>query len=279
MNSPLDVTTKNMTSDKWLELHENLQDLLAGYYDNELEDDQVNLVEAHLIGCQACRNDLHRQQTLSQHLESMPLSKMSPSAHKKIDKALENIPLKKAFSQKLKIWFAESLLFINSYKMNLKLATLFGASGWGIALLLTISIYLPQYNQPNSNTIPMIKDALTEYYEMEGKALPVSIENNKELKPPISWPNTRLLSSWSTKIGGSPAKVYALRSGNNIIFQYQINESIFFRNAVVRKAISENGSYSVRDNKTGVLAIPLSNSGVLVVGEKNSLPTPENIIF
>lgn len=279
MNNPLDVTTKNMNSDKWLELHENLQDLLAGYIDNELDDEQVNLVEAHLIGCEACRNDLHRQQALSKHLESMPLSKMSSSTHKRIDKVLEDISLKNLNSQKPRFSIFESLSFINRFIMNLKLATLLGASGWGIALLLSISLFLPHFNNTNSSTIPMIQDVLTEYYEMEDKALPVSTENNKGLKPPLSWPNTQLLSSWTTKIGGAPAKVYALRNGNNIVFQYQINESIFFRNPIVRKAISENGSYSVRDKKIEVLAIPLTNSGVLVVGKKNSLPIPEKIIF
>lgn len=280
MNNPLDVGTKDMTSDKWLELHEHLQDLLAGYIDNELDEKQVNLVEAHLIGCEACRNDLHRQQALSKQLETMPLSKMSSSAHKKIDKVLEDISLNKSFSKKPGFWVFESISFIKKFIMNLKLTTLIGAGGWGVALLLSISLFLPHFNKTNSDTIPMIEDALTEYYKMEGRTFPVLIENNnKGLKPPISWPNAQLLSSWSTEIGGAPAKVYALRSGNNIVFQYQINESIFFRNPIVRKAISENGSYSVHDKKTKVLAFPLTNSGVLVVGEKNSLPMPEQIIF
>jgi len=290
MNSPFDKSTKstnavninpeNMHTEKWIELHENLQDMLAGYIDNELENEQIMLVEAHLIGCEACRNDLGRQQALSQRLESIPSSRISSLANQKIDKALEDAALENVLSRQQPLWLSSSLSFIKRRLPNLSLTSILGVSGWGVAMLLAVIIFSPQFKVHTTSTIPMIQDALTEYYEMEGKALPVTDTHNiGTVKPPLTWPNTQLLATWATRIAGAPAQVFALRSGHNIIFQYQINAAVFFRNPVVRKAISKKGSYAMRDNKTDVLAFPLTNSGVLVVGAADSLPESGQILF
>jgi len=282
MNNPTDIKAENMNTGKWIELHETLQDLLAGYIDKELEDEQIMLVEAHLIGCEACRNDLARQQALSQRFESIPSSRMTSSAHQMLDIALDEALLKNELESKQPplLWLSSSLIFIKKIMPKFSLAAMLSASGWSVALLLTIIIFAPQFNQRNTSTIPMIQDALTEYNEMQGKALPVTnTDSNKKLKPPLSWSNTQLLSSWATNIAGAPAQVFAIRSGHNIIFQYQVDESVFFRNPIVRDAIVEKGNYTIHNKKTDVLAIPLSKSGVIVVGATNSLPKPENIRF
>jgi len=275
MNMPFDMNTTER-----IELHETLQDLLAGYVDNELDDEQTTLVEAHLIGCKACRNDLQRQQALSHCLESMPGARLPGSAHQKIDTALESAAVEKVPSVTLPFWLSSTITFLKSRVLNFRLASLVGASGWGVALLLAIIIIEPHFNNASTRSIPMIQDALAEYYEMESKVLPASDTTNKAIiKAPLSWPNAQLLSSWETRIAGAPAQVFALRSGHNIIFQYQVSEAVFFRNPVVRKAISKTGSYAVRDNKTDVLAIPFTDSGVLVVGATDSLPKPEQLVF
>jgi len=275
MDIPFDINTQNR-----IELHETLQDLLAGYVDYELDNEQIMFVEAHLIGCEACRNDLSRQKALSQRLESIPTSRMSAAVHQNLDKALEAVAYEKVPLVKLPVWLLSLIAFVESRMPHFSLASIIGASGWGVALLLSVIIIEPHFNLSNARQIPMIQDAVAEYYEMEGRALPVSgMKNKAAIKPPLNWPNTQLLSSWATKIAGAPAQVFALRSGHNIIFQYQINEAVFFRNPVVRKAISKNGSYALRDNKTDILAIPFTDSGILVVGATDSLPKPEQIVF
>ena len=277
MNNPT-----NMNSTKWIELHETLQDLLAGYIDKELKTEDILLVEAHLIGCEACRNDLSRQQVLSKRIELIPSSRMTSSTHIKIDKALEQSSLNSDLEDKKSFyfWLSSPLYFLKKYMSKLNYATMISASGWSVALLLAIIIFSPQISEENTSAIPMIQDALTEYSEMQDKALPVTYtDKNIQRKAPLSWPNTQLLSSWTTDIAGSPAQVFAIRSGHNIIFQYQVDESVFFRNPVVRQAITKEGSYFRHNIKTDVLAIPFSKSGVIVVGTKNSLPKPESIIF
>lgn len=136
MDNPFDESTKNtnsvninpenMHTAKWIEPHENLQDMLAGYIDNELADEQIMLVEAHLIGCEACRNDLGRQQALSQRLESIPSSRISSLANQKIDKALENAALENVPSRQQPLWLSSSLSFIKRRLPNFSLTSILG---------------------------------------------------------------------------------------------------------------------------------------------------------
>ena len=88
-----------------------------------------------------------------------------------------------------------------------------------------------------------------------------------------------MLAAWKTEIGGAPAQAFAMRSGHSIVFQYQIDESVFFRNPAVRQAVQTSGNYQTRTQDTDVMALPLTNAGLLLVGPADSLPSPEQLTF
>jgi len=257
---------------KWSDLHSQLQDMLAGYVDDELDNDQKLLVEAHLSGCQQCRNDMARQQVIARRLEVMPPPRLSTESHRHIDQLLssESISIKQV-KQSIKARFVSFITKVN----RLSLRNTINASGWGIAFVLAVVILMPTLPAEKTVKIPMITDAISEYRGLEDKALPTSMNQSK--KPPVNWPNAHLLATWQSTIAGEPAQVYALRSGRNIVFQYHINESVLFRNPVVRKAIAESGNYKVRANKLDVIAMPLTDAGILIVGPTDSLPAPEKV--
>ncbi len=265
---------------KWADLHEQLQDMLAGYADNELNDEQTLQVEAHLAGCEDCRNDLARQTVLSHRLDDIPLPKMSASLHQQLDQALDNSPPKNTAG--LPGFFWEFPASITRHLGKFATSAFMGISGWMVATALVIVMLLPSLgivgqHDKNQYEIPMVEDALVQYHEMKGKMLPVSSHSasNADLpKLPLEWPNAHLLASWKTQISGAPAQAFAIRSGDNIVFQYQIDEAVFFRTPEVRKAVSQAGSYRVRSNNTDVLALPLEKAGLLVVGPAGSLPDP-----
>lgn len=261
--------------EKWNELHSHLQDMLAGYADDELDNEQVLLIEAHLAGCELCRNDLTRQQILSQRLEAMPSPRLGTQAHNEIDESLsgESITYKQT-KQYLSDFFTA---LVANIKTHFSLPKAISAGGWGLAFVLAVIIVMPTVTQDSYGQIPMIADALAEYHELEDKVLPTS--SNKTNKAPINWPNAHLLASWKSKVAGEVAQVYALRSGRNIVFQYHVNESVFFRNPVVRQAIAKSGNYTTQANKMDVIAMPLTNAGILIVGPEDSLPNPENMII
>lgn len=264
------------SNEKWQTLHEGLQDLLAGYIDNELDEQDTLIIEAHLAGCKDCRNDLSRQQVLSQRFESISPARI-PTA---LQQRIENMQLDEPAEMTLRTesdWTKPSTA-INAWLSKLSLKPVFGVSGWAVAMVFAVVMLMPISWQAPSSGIPMINDALAEYHKMKNVSFPVSSKDSV-LKAPALWPEARTLASWTTDVAGEPAQVFAIRSGRNIVFQYQINETVLFRNPVVRQAIADVGNYKHSKDNTDVLALPITDSGVLVVGPAESLPPPEKIDF
>ncbi|WP_197722118.1 anti-sigma factor family protein [Sulfuriflexus mobilis] len=261
---------------KWVKLHESLQDLLAGYADNELDAQDTLIIEAHLAGCEECRRDLSRQQVLSQRLESITPARMPSSLQQRIETMqLEESP--ESHSCGRHTW-TDGFFVLKNWLNQISPQSLFGASGWAVAMAFALVMLLPSSWQSPSSGIPMINDALAEYHKMSNMAFPVSSKDSG-LEAPALWPDARTLATWTTNVAGEPAQVFAIRSGQNIVFQYQINETVLFRNPVVRQAIADSGNYKHSNKKVDVLAFPLSDTGVLVVGPTASLPTPDKIDF
>ncbi|MGI9279407.1 MAG: anti-sigma factor family protein [Endozoicomonas sp.] len=259
----------NTEDSKWKELHNSLQDLLAGYVDNELEDDEVMIVEAHLAGCKLCRDDRARQISLNQSLSSLPLERMSTNLHEKLDLITEQ-PQSTIETRKQKPKVPTPTRWLE--RQWLKLA--FSTGGWATAFALVVALYMQQMpNTPHSD-IPMVADALSQYQTAQKNILPVSQQSTEA---PASWPGGTLLSSWETSIGGAPAKVYAMRSGKDIVFQYRIDESVLFRNPEVRQAIAQQGSYSSEKDGTEVRALPMESSGLLMVGPCRAMPAVNDL--
>lgn len=262
--------------DKWTELHESLQDLLAGYADNELDEQDTLIIEAHLSGCDSCRNDLARQKLLSERLEVIPAQKITSSLQQRID----NIRLEESsdIGDHKGISLDKTFISFKTWLKDMSAQPIFAASGWAFAIVLAVVISLPSVWQIQGNRIPMIDDAVAEYHKMNSMVFP-AVNKNTDIKAPVNFPEGRTLATWATNIAGEPAQAFAVRSGRNIIFQYKINETVLFRNPEVRQAIADFGNYKQRSNKVDVLALPLTDSGVLVVGPAESLPEIKKIEF
>ncbi len=261
---------------RWEALHEHLQDLLAGYVDHELDSEQTAIVEAHLAGCEACRNDLARQQLLSARLKTLPTPRLSDRFNQALDQAVADDIHSVSGAHRRRPWrFAVTVL--NGLR-QVSRPVLLGASGWAVALVLAIVMLGPFQRTADNNPIPMVRDVVMEYRQMRDRPLPVS-EESTATNPPVSWPKSHLLATWETTIGGAPARAFAVRSGKGIVFQYRIDESVFFRNPAVRQAVHQSGNYRTRTWNTDVIALPLDNAGLLIVGPADSLPAPKALRF
>jgi len=124
----------------------------------------------------------------------------------------------------------------------------------------------------------MAQDALAKYNNIDYTTLPAP-EQLSKVKLPANWPNAHLLVTWKTEIGGEAAQAYAVRSGRHIVFQYRIDEAVFFRNPDVRQAVASNGNYRTQTNATTVLALPLQDAGLLVVGPTDIVPSPKQLML
>jgi len=252
--------------DDYSELHLQLQDQLAAYADNELDDQQRTIIKAHLAGCTNCRNDVARQQLLNQRLQNIPVTRVSVKLNQKLDEMLikaRNKPKNKMPSWQLRQFIPQ----LSPLMVSL--------GGWTIALLLSLFILFPNANKTLSN-IPMINDVVNEYENIALNNLP-RVTNVSNVSAPAQFPNGRLLATWKTTVGGANAQAFAVRIGNKLIIQYQISEQVFFRNPDVRQAIATMGELRTHANNLDILAIPMKNSGLLIVGPADTIPERNEI--
>lgn len=260
----------NSTDDNgyWAKLHCQLQDKLAGYVDGELDAKQHMIIEAHLAGCNACRADVKRQQILQQRLRnlsqiSFPVSQ-DTMFDDMIDKALQARP------HRVHGMFA-AVRSIGQRIARVREPLLLG-SGWAVALLITVVMFMSDYSgQAGKTSIPMVNDVVAEYRNIE---LDNHRQNNLSGSHslPVSWSGSRVLATWKTQVGGAPAQAYAVRSGRYLLFQYRVDERVFYRNSQVRDAVAREGHFDLRTDQLDVMALPDASSGVLLVGPADSLP-------
>lgn len=261
-------------NDHWQALHTKLQDLLAAYADDMLDSSDKELIEAHLAGCEACRKDVIRQQILSRRLNSLPVYRMPIKLHQRLDNALNEATPPKEESKTKRIKRGN---FYQNLPNHIKTSFLTTASGWSVAILLLFTIFLPQtLNQKNNSSIPMIEDAINEYQSSSKVKLPIPDKNTNK-KQPITWPGSHVLTNWKTTIGGAPADAFAMRNGDSVIFQYIVDETVFFNNPEVRNSLTKTGKFRIRSNDITVLAIPIESAGILMVGPSKAIPEKNNL--
>lgn len=253
-------------------LHAELQILLAGYLDQELEEDERRQVEAHLIGCVYCREDLIRQTLLQQRLEQERQAVHLPMALQiQLDAMFESGEIHQPRvnmpdNSKKGDWRTGFVAFSRHWS---------GLSGWLAASVLLVILLSPHFLP--ASEVPMIRDALTQYQRMQSIPLPLAAPGSIDpADSPVSWPGSRLLASWSTQVGGEQAKAYWLRSGETTLLVLNISEAVFFRHPEVREALEHQGIFHFR-GVLSVLAIPAATSGILIVGPENALPDKGDI--
>jgi len=150
-------------------------------------------------------------------------------------------------------------------------------SGWAVALILAVVLLVPDYVDHGGAAIPMVEDVVAEYRNINLDAR-LQTEQTDEVTLPVSWPGSRVLTTWKTHIGGAPAQAYAVRSGRYLLFQYRVDEKVFYRNPRVRKAVVNEGSFNLRTDRLDVLSLPVKESGVLLVGPAGSMPATQQIL-
>ncbi|UTW11576.1 anti-sigma factor [Marinobacterium rhizophilum] len=256
-------------NERLLELHSQLQTWLPGYVDGELEPQQALVFEAHLAGCDECRAEVARQQSLSLRLQQVATQRLSSEQHRRLDAVIDNAPPRPAPGRRR--W-----LRLPSWPARLVQPFVFGATGWALALVLIAAMLLP--GVMTSKQIPMMNDVLQEYQNLPQAAL--APQNARpEVDLPARLAGCKLVASWKTRVGGEPAEAFALQRGEHLIIEYRITENVFYRNPDVRQAIADFGDYRIRAQALEVLALPLEGAGLLVVGPADALPHRREFIL
>lgn len=265
--SDLDTTEAGRFS----ELHLELQDWLAGYVDGELNEHHTAIVEAHLVGCEACCADVSRQQAVSRRFHDIPTTRMPVDLHKRLDSALADAP---DYSEQAP--GKTSRFNLRHWLAGLYRPAVVGAGGWAVALVLAGMLLLPDVGVMNRGHIPMVSDALSDYQKVALMDLP-ALANSPDMAAPAKLAGGRLLATWRTTVGGEPAEAFAMRRGSSLVIQYRISEHVLFRNPDVRQAMATMGGYRARENQLEVLAMPMKDAGLLVVGPANAMPAASEL--
>lgn len=255
--------------DQLEKLHLQIQDMLAGYVDDELDAQDKALVEAHLAGCDACTADVARQHLLHEKLGATPAVHLSAHQHRHLDNALDN----DMFSGNQTSW---KMRISESLPGRLTKSHVAAISGWSLAILLLVFMMYPGHFRSSHISIPMIQDVITEYQRVAQIQLP-GIDSGGQLTAPVDWPQAKVVASWKTLIGGESAEVFAIRNANSIVLQVRVSDRVFFNNPTVRKALTVNGKYETRENDLKVVAMPLQHGGLLMVGPHSSFPSLKSI--
>ena len=263
----------NSEAGRFSELHLELQDWLAGYVDGELDDHHTALVEAHLAGCEACRADVARQQVTTRRFQDVPTARMPFELHRRLDKALADAP---DYSDRASS--KTSRFNLRQWLTGLYRPAAVGGGGWAVALLLAGILLFSGGDLGKHDHIPMVSDALADYQKVALTDLP-ALANTADISAPAQLAGGRLLATWRTTVGGEPATAYAMRRGSSLVIQYRISEHVLFRNPDVRQAMATTGGYRTYENQLEVLAMPMEEAGLLIVGPANAMPATSELVF
>ncbi len=267
------MSESHVKSDDQLEkLHLQIQDMLAGYADDELDAQDKTLIEAHLAGCDACAADITRQHLLHEKLGTIPTAHLSAHQHRHLDNALAS-DMFSGKTNKRTPWKTRISELLAGRLTKSHVAAI---SGWSLAILLLAFMMYPGHFRSSHISIPMIQDVITEYQRVAQNQLPGTDSGTKPTAP-IDWPQAKVVASWKTLIGGESAEVFAIRNANSIMLQVRVSDRVFFNNPVVRKALTVNGKYETRENDLKVVAMPLQHGGLLIVGPHSSFPSLKSI--
>lgn len=247
--------------------HERLIESLGAYVDGELAPEQAAVLEAHLLGCQRCRQELSLQRAMRTRLEYQEMQRAPAALRERIRTALE--------AEDAEAWPRHSH---KQYRWSVLLPW----AGWALAacLALVIGLQLGLSHNPGPQPVPMIAAAIANYHQQLAGELPaadtVSLSKLKRSLPfpvtPIAGLRSHMISAWSLRIRGQPAAALAYRLDGQVIVQYVVSESLFFRQPQVREAVAAHGLYVVSVGRNSVVARPGADNGSLLIG---SVPVSE----
>lgn len=244
--------------------HQELIDQLDAYIDDEQDDAESALVEAHLSGCARCQRALQLHRALRDSLAGAPVARAPDSLRQRLLMQLEAEqapPARAAFATQRR-----------PRARRLTSRWLGWATAAGIAAIVLGHGFWSRHQ--TAQQIPMIAAALADYQQHLNSELPAAgpqqlaaIERSVAFKvQPMPALRHQLIGAWQTRIRGEPAVALAYRYGNHILVQYVVSQSLFFRQPRVREAVARDGRYSTTSHGTSVLAWAQNDSGSLLIG-------------
>lgn len=270
--------------------HAVLRELLAGYADGELPPETRAQIDAHLVGCVACRRELSVQGTLNARLALEAPLAASPALRARIGTALDETPRMPATAgstPRAAVAPRTSSPLFAPLAWPVSRALWLAAAGWLVAGALALTLLLRA--QPHDAAgvqartslvsrravdVPLLDSVFTSAArvgagELPGRARDLSAVRAALPFPvqPLASPDARLISAWTTSLAGEPAAVLAYRVGDRVVVQYIIAEDAFFRSPAIRSAVAGQHALVATRGAQTLVAWPRAETGSVLVGE------------
>ncbi|MEO8295891.1 MAG: anti-sigma factor [Gemmatimonadota bacterium] len=261
--------------------HDAFVELLAAYLDEELAQDERIRLDAHLADCVLCQRDLRAQAAIRARLNREAESPVALDVTERVMSRLAHLhttPVSSAVS--------------DPPSHRRRYSPVLAWSGWGIAAVLAgLLLWTTLHKTPVAQTGmsmamgpttkvsldpqpgPMSVAVLEQFHLMDESDLPTTADVGKikrELPfsvPALHSPHMRLISAWTTELGGEPAAAIAYRCHDRLVIQYIVSERQFFRHPQVRRAVAQQGVYAVSNGTVTTVAWPNLDSGSFLVGQ------------
>jgi hypothetical protein len=257
-----------------------LIELLGAYADRELPPETSSQIEAHLVGCTRCRNELAVHQAVRLRLGVTPPVAAPPALRERIVAVIAATPIPSPSTQPSEVthpsvWPRRRILFAVA---GATLLTVLAVVGADLARRGPIAAPAPNVTELSVSpaSVPLLNDALIDYRkvtagDLPGRARDLDLVRGAVAFPidPIRAPDLRLLAAWTTELGGEAAAVLAYRWNDRIVLQYLVPESRFFRHPAIRAAVTGNHLLVAKAASQGLVAWPTQEAGAILIGDSS----------
>ena len=259
--------------------HQVLIELLGAYADRELPPETTSQLEAHLVGCVRCRNELAVHQAVRLRLGVTPPVAAPPSLRERIAVAVASTPVVAPPPPDVTVgeprgpaWATPRFLSV----VGAALLTVAVAVGLTVTNRGSDTPAAPNVTELSvaPTSVPLLNDALADYRHVTAGDLPGRARDLDLVRGAVSFPveplrvaGVRLLAAWTTDLGGEPAAVLAYRWSDRIVLQYLVPESRFFRHPAVRAAVTGNHVLIATASAQAIVAWPTREAGAILIGD------------
>lgn len=248
--------------------HAVLASLLGAYADGELPAETVSQIDAHLLGCLRCRNEVRVQRALGARLANGTIPTASAAFQERIRRSIAAAPPLPAASPPVarvswSRWRAAGLVVV----VGLALVT------WRVARR-TSDITSPTSTTPVALAVaPTVLHELVGVYRTAARAdLPGRARDLERVRQAVGFPVTplenaeaHLVAVWTVTVDGELAAALAYRWRDQLVVQFVVSEASIFRARDLRTTFAARRVVALQDGDVGVLAWSEPRSGSVLL--------------
>ncbi|MCC6246003.1 MAG: zf-HC2 domain-containing protein [Gemmatimonadaceae bacterium] len=255
--------------------HALLASLLGAYADGELPAETVSQIDAHLVGCQRCRNELRVQRALGERLAHGTIPTASSALHDRIRRSVAAAPPVRP---------------TNEVARGAQLATIRRLVRYAVGVLVLVAVALlarqwasrgsvrnPARVEPVAlgDTPPLLQELVSTYRSAARGDLPGRARDLERVRQAVGFPvyplesaDAHLVSVWTVTVDGELAAALAYRWRDQLVIQFVVAESAVFRARDLRAAFAEQRLAAVQADAIGVVTWSEPSAGAVILAEQ-----------